>query len=78
MQEVAVSLHTLEFQINGSYTMMCSIFWCSFPCTFIISQQFDPQVETFGSMAKTEKIAFILEQVCGQLVIIELLRIKRA
>jgi hypothetical protein len=36
MQEVAVSLHALEFRINGSYTinMTCSIFWCSFPSTF--------------------------------------------
>jgi hypothetical protein len=36
MQEVAVSLHALEFRITGSYIimMMFSFFWCSFPITF--------------------------------------------
>jgi hypothetical protein len=29
---------------------------------------FGLQVETFGAMAKTEKIAFILEQVCASCI----------
>jgi hypothetical protein len=31
---------------------------------------FGLQVETFGAMAKTEKIAFILEQVCASCIFV--------
>jgi hypothetical protein len=39
MQEVAVSLHALEYRINSLSTisMMCSFFWCSFPELYIYS-----------------------------------------
>lgn len=37
--------------------------YCHSPSPYYLDK-FELQVETFGAMAKTEKIAFILEQVC--------------
>jgi len=43
----------------------CSlIFRCALPYLTVMLILVVLQVETFGAMAKTEKIAFILEQVC--------------
>ena len=39
-------------------------FWDLLTCNVPIDGYVDGQVETYGAMAKTEKIAFILEQVC--------------
>lgn len=52
---------------------VCVIVWWQPECSHFILPIFGDicfwwlrsQVETFGAMAKTEKIAFILEQVCS-------------
>lgn len=55
MQEVAVSLLFIpDALVVAGFIRLCQF-----------SNRVVPQVETFGAMAKTEKIAFILEQVRG-------------
>lgn len=66
MQEVAVS--GWEFLVNwllSLYVLWCISSMSSFSSFLSLPNSVQLQVETFGAMAKTEKIAFILEQVCS-------------